>query len=152
MRNTGSDCAAWWHGHGFAWLAALEDFARQMASRPVDVAWYATLNGRRWDAAFIDNANAETARRRAEFAERFVDAQGKGAIVDACIALVGQWVKGGKYTTCFVDPNDLAACGPTVHVGAIAGLMRLPIRSAPYTAFRVHACGSAIPDMPCSAD
>lgn len=76
VRNTGSDAAAAWHRHGFTSLGALEDFARQMAARPVDMVSYFTLNGRRWDAAFIDNANAETARLRGEFAQRFIDAEG----------------------------------------------------------------------------
>jgi hypothetical protein len=77
VRNTGGDNTAWWYGLGFASMTAVTDFAGQLAARPVDVVPYTTAQGeRRFDAAFIDNANADTRRLRAEFGKTFLDASG----------------------------------------------------------------------------
>lgn len=77
VRNTGSESTAWWYWFAFTSPTALLDYANQLAVRPVDVVTY--LNGagqRRWDAVFIDNANASTRRMRGEFAKTFLDASG----------------------------------------------------------------------------
>ena len=77
VKNTGSDASAWWYQYGFASMADLNNYALQLASRPVDITTYKDANGtRRYDAAFIDNANTSTRRMRSEFAPTFLDANG----------------------------------------------------------------------------
>lgn len=73
VRNTGADASAWWHKVGFASITELDNYARQMGARPVDVVSYGVGSGRRYDAALIDNANAEERRMRTAFAP-FIDA------------------------------------------------------------------------------
>lgn len=68
MRNTGADASGWWHKYGFRSITELDNYARQMVARPVDVTSYATASGRRFDAALIDNANAEERRMRGHYA------------------------------------------------------------------------------------
>ncbi len=68
VRNTGSNSSTWWHKYGFASITALDNYARQMGARPVDVTSYSTISGQRFDAAFIDNANAEERRMRGHYA------------------------------------------------------------------------------------
>lgn len=72
VRNTGADGSGWWHRYGFASMTELDNYARQMAARPVDVSSYATASGRRFDAALIDNANAEERRMRGHY-DRLID-------------------------------------------------------------------------------
>lgn len=77
VKNTGADNAAWWYQYGFASMGALVDYANQVSARPVDIVSYLNGNGvRRYDAAFIDNANASTARMRHEFGKTFLDGNG----------------------------------------------------------------------------
>jgi beta-lactamase class A len=77
VKNTGSEATAWWYWFGFTSASALVNYANQLAARPVDVVTYFNSAGqRRWDAAFIDNANASTRRMRAEFSKTFLDANG----------------------------------------------------------------------------
>lgn len=77
VKNTGADNAAWWYQYGFSSMAALVNYANQVAARPVDFVSYLDGNGnRRYDAAFIDNANASTARMRHEFGKTFLDGNG----------------------------------------------------------------------------
>ncbi len=77
VANTGNNASAWWYSFGFTSLSALNRYAEQLASRPIDVTSYADSNGvRRYDAAFIDNANTSTRRMRKVFAEKFLDANG----------------------------------------------------------------------------
>lgn len=77
VRNTGSDNSAWWYRFGFTSSTALLDYANQLAARPVDIVTYVNVLGqRRFDATFIDNANADTRRMRGEFAKNFLDASG----------------------------------------------------------------------------
>lgn len=59
VRNNASNASARWHKYGFASTTELRNYAQQMGAWPVDVLSYATANGRRFDAALIDNANAE---------------------------------------------------------------------------------------------
>lgn len=75
VRNTAADNSAWWHRLDFATMKELENYSRQMGARPIDVASRLAGLSRRYDAVFIDNANAEERRMRPHFA-RFVDAQG----------------------------------------------------------------------------
>jgi hypothetical protein len=96
VRNTGTEATAWWHYYGFTSPTALLNYANQLAVRPVDVVTY--LNGagqRRWDATFIDNANASTRRMRGEFAKTFLDANGNPTrgIFEAALKQVGGSVK-----------------------------------------------------------
>lgn len=77
VRNTGGDRSAWWYRHGFRSMTELTHFATQLAARPVDLVTYTTSQGERlFDAAFIDNANADTRRMRDEFGKTFLDASG----------------------------------------------------------------------------
>lgn len=68
VRNTGSNSSHWWHKVGFTSTTELHNYAVQMGARPVDVLSYATANGRRFDAALIDNANDEERRMREHYA------------------------------------------------------------------------------------
>lgn len=77
VKNTGAENTAWWYWFGFTSPTALLDYANQLAVRPVDIVTYVNAAGqRRWDAAFIDNANTSTRRVRSEFAKTFLDANG----------------------------------------------------------------------------
>jgi len=68
VRNTSGNSSAWWHKYGFASIIELDNYARQMGARPVDVTSYSTASGRRYDAALIDNANADERRMRSHYA------------------------------------------------------------------------------------
>lgn len=77
VKNTGSEATAWWYQFGFTSATALLNYATQLSVRPVDIVTYVNALGqRRWDASFIDNANASTRRVRSEFASTFLDANG----------------------------------------------------------------------------
>jgi beta-lactamase class A len=77
VKNTGTEATGWWYWFGFTSASALVNYANQLAARPVDIVTYLNSAGqRRWDAAFIDNANASTRRMRAEFGKTFLDANG----------------------------------------------------------------------------
>jgi len=96
VKNTGADNAAWWYQYGFASMAALVDYANQVSARPVDIVSYLNGNGvRRYDASFIDNANASTARMRGEFGKTFLDGNGNPTrgIFSAYLKEVGGSVK-----------------------------------------------------------
>lgn len=75
VRNTAADNSAWWHRLDFASMQDLEHYGLQMGARPIDVASRLAGLARRYDAVFIDNANAEERRMRPHFA-RFIDGQG----------------------------------------------------------------------------
>jgi hypothetical protein len=96
VRNTGSEATAWWYWFGFTSPTALLNYANQLAIRPVDIVTYLNASGqRRWDAAFIDNANAGTRRMRNEFGKTFLDANGNPTrgIFEAYLKQVGGSVK-----------------------------------------------------------
>ena len=96
VRNTGTEATAWWYWFGFTSATALLNYANQLAVRPVDVVTYLNAAGqRRWDAAFIDNANASTRRMRSEFGKTFLDANGNPTrgIFEAWLKQVGGSVK-----------------------------------------------------------
>jgi beta-lactamase class A len=96
VRNTGSEATAWWYWFGFTSTTALLNYANQLAVRPVDIVTYLNSAGqRRWDATFIDNANASTRRVRGEFAKTFLDANGNPTrgIFEAWLKQVGGSVK-----------------------------------------------------------
>jgi hypothetical protein len=96
VRNTGSEATAWWYWFGFTSPTALLNYANQLAVRPIDIVTYRNLAGqRRWDAVFIDNANASTRRVRREFAKTFLDANGNPTrgIFAAYLKQVGGSVK-----------------------------------------------------------
>lgn len=77
VNNTGSDASAWWYQYGFGSMADLNNYSLQVASRPVDITTYVDGNGaRRYDAVFIDNANASTRRMRDVLGKTFLDANG----------------------------------------------------------------------------
>jgi beta-lactamase class A len=76
-KNTGSDASAWWYQYGFTSMAAANNYANQVASRPVSINSYLNSSGqRRYDAVFIDNANAATRRMRNVYGATFLDANG----------------------------------------------------------------------------
>jgi len=96
VRNTGSEATAWWYWFGFTSATALLNYANQLAIRPVDIVTYLNAAGqRRWDAAFIDNANASTRRMRGVFGQTFLDANGNPTrgIFEAYLKQVGGSVK-----------------------------------------------------------
>lgn len=96
VRNSGSESTAWWYWFGFTSPTALLNYANQLAVRPVDVVTYLNSVGqRRWDATFIDNANASTRRMRGEFGKTFLDANGNPTrgIFEAYLKQVGGAVK-----------------------------------------------------------
>ncbi|MEK8034109.1 serine hydrolase [Ideonella sp. DXS29W] len=77
VKNTGSDNSAWWYQYGFASMTDLNNYGLQVASRPIDITTYVDGNGaRRYDAVFIDNANASTRRMRDLLGKTFLDANG----------------------------------------------------------------------------
>ena len=76
VKNTGSDNSAWWYQYGFASMTDLNNYSLQVASRPVDITTYTVGGLRRYDAVFIDNANASTRRMRSVFGATFLDANG----------------------------------------------------------------------------
>jgi beta-lactamase class A len=77
VNNTGTNGSAWWYQYGFTSGTALLNYANQVASRPIDVRSYTnSLGQRRYDAVFIDNANASTRRVRGVFSQTFLDANG----------------------------------------------------------------------------
>ena len=77
VNNTGTNGSAWWYQYGFTSGTALLNYANQVASRPIDVRSYTNnLGQRRYDAVFIDNANASTRRMRGVFSPTFLDANG----------------------------------------------------------------------------
>lgn len=93
VANTGADSAAWWYGMGFSSMTAVNNYALQLAARPVDISSYLDTSGRRrYDAAFIDNANAGTQRMRAVYGQTFLDANGSPTrgIFEAVLKEVGQ--------------------------------------------------------------
>ncbi|GAB3388987.1 serine hydrolase [Lysobacter fragariae] len=94
-RNTGTDASAWWYQYGFTSGAALVNYANQVAARPVEVKSYVSGGIRRFDAAFIDNANASTRRMRSVYAPTFLDASGNPSkgIFEAYLKQVGGTVK-----------------------------------------------------------
>lgn len=96
VNNTGSNASAWWYQYGFTSGTALLNYANQVATRPVDIRSYLnSLGQRRYDAVFIDNANASTRRMRGVFAPVFLDGNGnptKG-IFEAYLKQVGGTVK-----------------------------------------------------------
>ncbi|MCU0968946.1 MAG: serine hydrolase [Rubrivivax sp.] len=77
LKNSGTNASAWWHYYGFTSMTALLHYAGQLAVRPVTIDTYLNSSGqRRWNAAFIDNANTETRRMRNVYARTFLDANG----------------------------------------------------------------------------
>ncbi|HJV72523.1 serine hydrolase [Ideonella sp.] len=76
VKNTGTDNSAWWYQYGFASMADLNNYGLQVASRPIDITTYVSNGVRRYDAVFIDNANASTRRMRDLLGQTFLDASG----------------------------------------------------------------------------
>lgn len=76
VANTGSDASAWWYQYGFASMADLNNYGLQVASRPIDITTYVSNGIRRYDAVFIDNANASTRRMRDLLGKTFLDSSG----------------------------------------------------------------------------
>jgi hypothetical protein len=76
VANTGSDSSAWWYQFGFKSMADLNNYSLQVASRPVEITTYLDSGSRRYDAVYIDNADASTRRMRSEFATQFLDKKG----------------------------------------------------------------------------
>ncbi len=96
VRNTGTEATAWWHYYGFSSVTALLNYANQLSVRPIDIVTYLNASGqRRWDAVFIDNANASTRRMRNVFGGTFLDANGNPTrgIFEAYLKQVGGTVK-----------------------------------------------------------
>jgi hypothetical protein len=77
VKNTGNDALKTWLRLYFTSVTELNDFASQMAVRPIDMESYLNVKGeRRYIAVFIDNAYIPTKRIRDMFAEKFVDDNG----------------------------------------------------------------------------
>ncbi len=76
VNNTGSNASAWWYYFGFSSLTAVNNHANQLASRPIDIVTYLVGSVRRYDAVFIDNANASTRRMRNVYGATFLDGNG----------------------------------------------------------------------------
>jgi hypothetical protein len=76
VKKTGTDNSAWWYQFGFASMADLNNYGLQVASRPIDITTYVSNGVRRYDAVFIDNANASTRRMRDLLGQTFLDANG----------------------------------------------------------------------------
>ena len=76
VNNTGTNASAWWYQYGFASMADLNNYSLQVASRPIDITTYVSNGVRRYDAVFIDNANASTRRMRDVLGKTFLDANG----------------------------------------------------------------------------
>ena len=96
VSNAGTNGSAWWYQYGFTSGTALLNYALQVATRPVDIRSYTnSLGQRRYDAVFIDNANASTRRMRGVFATRFLDTNGNPTrgIFEAYLKQVGGSVK-----------------------------------------------------------
>jgi beta-lactamase class A len=92
VKNTGSDNSAWWHQYGFSSMTALNNFSNQLASRPVTITSYLNSSGqRRYDAAYIDNANSSTRRMRGVYGATFLDSSGNPTrgIFEAYLRQVG---------------------------------------------------------------
>jgi hypothetical protein len=79
VENTGSNYSAWWHGYGFSSLGAVNNFANQLGSRPVDIVSYTVSGITYYDAVVIDNLNTAGRAVRSKFFDKFLDASG-GAI------------------------------------------------------------------------
>ena len=96
VSNTGADNSAWWYQYGFKSMTDLNNYSLQVASRPVDITSYLDGAGvRRYDAVYIDNANASTRRMRSEFGQTFLDGNGNPTrgIFEAWLKQVGGSVK-----------------------------------------------------------
>jgi hypothetical protein len=95
VKNTGTNASAWWYYFGFSSLGDVVNYANQLAVRPIDITTYVVGNTRRYDAVFIDNANASTRRMRAVFGQSFLDANGNPTrgIFEAYLKQVGGSVK-----------------------------------------------------------
>ncbi len=95
VKNTGSNASAWWYYFGFSSLGAVVDYANQLAVRPIDITTYVVGSTRRYDAVFIDNANASTRRMRGVFGSTFLDSNGNPTrgIFEAYLKQVGGSVK-----------------------------------------------------------
>ncbi|GEM_PF-1270434 len=92
VKNTGSDNSAWWHQYGFTSMTALNNFSNQLAARPVSITSYLnSSNQRRYDAAYIDNANTSTRRLRGIYGQTFLDSSGNPTrgIFEAYLRQVG---------------------------------------------------------------
>jgi Beta-lactamase enzyme family len=95
VKNTGNNASAWWYYFGFSSLGDVVNYANQLAVRPIDITTYLVGNTRRYDAVFIDNANASTRRMRAVFGQTFLDANGNPTrgIFEAYLKQIGGSVK-----------------------------------------------------------
>lgn len=95
VKNTMTNASAWWYFFGFSSLSAVVNYANQLAVRPIDITTYVVGNTRRYDAVFIDNANASTRRMRSVFGQTFLDASGNPTrgIFEAYLKQVGGSVK-----------------------------------------------------------
>lgn len=96
VSNAGTNNSAWWYQYGFTSGTALINYANQVAARPVNITSYLNTSGlRRYDAVFIDNANASTRRMRGILGATFLDGNGNPTrgIFESYLKLVGGTVK-----------------------------------------------------------
>lgn len=98
VNNTGSNASAWWWYRGFTSITGLINYANQLAVRPVDIETYLVGGARRYDAVFIDNANASTRRMRNVYGATFLDGNGNPTrgIFEAHLKLVGSSPSAGS--------------------------------------------------------
>ena len=92
QKNTGADTSAWWWQVGLTSMTAANNYANQLAGRPVSITSYLNSSGqRRYDAAYIDNANSATRRMRTVYSKTFVDSNGNPTrgIFEAYLRQVG---------------------------------------------------------------
>jgi hypothetical protein len=76
VNNTGSNGTAWWHMYGMSSLQAVNDFAQQMGSRPIDIVRYSVSGTTYFDAVMIDNLDSASRAVRSEFFEGLLDSNG----------------------------------------------------------------------------
>lgn len=96
VKNTSTNNSAWWYQYNFTSVAALSNFANQFAARPVNINSYLNSSGlRRYDAVFIDNANASTRRMRGIYSATFLDSTGgpTRGIFESYLKLIGGTVR-----------------------------------------------------------
>lgn len=72
--NRQSNRSDWWYRYGMRSVTEVIEFATQVGSRPVDVVRYLSNGTFYYDAAFIDNLNADSRPVRQKILEAFTDA------------------------------------------------------------------------------
>lgn len=96
VQNTGTSQGAWWYRYGMGTTQNVDDFARQLAARPIDlVAWTDSSGGHHVDGVFLDAAaTADTRRMRTGYGKTYNDGSGAPlGIYESFLREVGGTVK-----------------------------------------------------------